>query len=155
MTPSAPPTLDSGRNPFELWVLGFGLVIGAPLLFGAPAPGSTTEALGTVLVRVWAWLLVLGCVTAGIGALWTWLAWIPGAYWRPTTMSGLLIEEVGLVAVGAGTIVYAAGVIDSGGSRAAIAAALLTGWATACFWRVYLIRRWTRATVRSVQETDG
>lgn len=152
------PSLDSGRNPFELWVLGFGLVVGAPLLFGAPTPGSTTEALGETLVRVWAWMLVLGCLTALVGVWWTWSGWL-GRWmprWRPTTVSGVLVEGFGLVPVATGMVIFAVGVVDVGG--APIAAALVGSWGLACVVRLYQIRRWVRAvkaTVRAAQDTDG
>lgn len=150
-----PPPLDSGRNPFELWVLGFGLVVGTPLLFGAPTPGSTTEALGTVLVRVWAWLLVGGCLIALVGVWWTWWGWLGRwiSRWRPTTLAGVLIEGVGLVPVATGMVIFAVGVIDFGG--AALAAGLVGSWGLACLWRVRQIRRWVKANVRAAQGTDG
>lgn len=150
-----PPPLDSARHPFELFVLFLGLVVGAPLLFGAPTPGSTTEALGPVLVRIWAWLLVGGCLLALTGAWWTWWAWLGRwmPHWRPSVLSGLLIEQVGLIATGVGTLVYTVGVFDAGGRRAAITAALLGGWGLACFWRARQIRRWVRATERA--QNDG
>lgn len=137
--------MDSARhNEFELWVLFFGLVVGAPLLVGAPTPGSTTEALGPVLVRIWAWLLVGGCLLGFAGAYWTWWAWL-GRWlprWKPSPLSGLMIEAVGLVAVGFGILVFTVGVVDVGG--AAIVIALLSGWAIACFRRTYKIRKYVK-----------
>lgn len=151
-----PPPLDSGRHPFELFVLFLGMVSGAPLLFGAPAPGTTTELLGTGLARVWGWILVGGCLVALIGVWWTWWAWL-GRLWRrvhPAERDGLLIEQVGLVAVAVGTLIYAIGVVladipeDDDPLARVIPAALVGSLGLACAWRVWQIQRWVRAAIQ-------
>src|SRR5439155_775966 len=83
------------------------LVSGFPLLWGAPTSGSTAELLGPVWVRVWSFTLVLGCLTALVGVWWTWLGWIGRVVrrFKPKPASGLLIEQVGLVAVGFGALI--------------------------------------------------
>lgn len=150
------PQIDSARHPFELFVLGMGLAIGFPLLFGGPAPGSTAALLGPVWARVWGYLLVLGCMIALVGAWWTWWRWL--SRWRPALAglrhdTGLLIEYVGLVAVAAGTGVYAYGVIqaDGGGSGRFLPAALVGGFGAAAAFRVWQINRWTRHVVRAMK----
>ena len=149
------PPLDSGRHPFELFVLFLGMVSGAPLLFGAPAPGTTTELLGPGLARVWGWILVGGCLVALIGVWWTWWAWL-GRLWHrihPAERDGLLIEQVGLVAVAVGTLIYAIGVIlaDTPPGTDAVArvipAALVGALGLACVWRAGQIQRWVRAAI--------
>jgi hypothetical protein len=67
--------LDSGRHPFEQFVLFLGVFVGWPLLLGGPTPGSTSELLGPFWARVWAWMLVGGCLVALDGAWWTWWRW--------------------------------------------------------------------------------
>lgn len=146
--------LDNGRHPFEMLVLGLGLLVGAPLLFGAPTPGSTEELLGPVAVKVWAWLLVGGCWVALTGAWWTW--WRRVDRWWPRAANlrhdtGLLVEMVGLVAVGVGQVVYAVGVIeglDTPGRQ--LPAAFIAGFGLACWWRAGQIWRWSRRVVRAV-----
>lgn len=149
------PQLDRGRQPFELFVLVLGLVVGWPLLLGAPTPGSTTELLGPVWARVWAWILVIGCLIALIGVWWTWWnrlqRWFPRISLRTST--GLLIEQVGLVAVGVGTLIYAIGVVSAAGGDTGrfVPAGLVAGLGMACVWRAGQIQRWVRATIASTR----
>jgi hypothetical protein len=138
--------LDSARNPFELLLLVLGLVSGLPLLWGAPAPGSAAELLGPVLVHVWAYMLVLGCLTALAGVWWTWPArWIH--HLHPRAVTGLLIEQVGLVAVGVGTLVYGIGIVALDSQGRGLAAGISFGYGLACFWRAGQIQHWVRAAI--------
>jgi hypothetical protein len=139
------PALDSSRNPFELFTLGLGLLSGLPLLFGVPAPGSTNALLGPVLVHVWAWILVAGCATALIGVWWTWFGWCPWV--RPTPGTGLLVERVGLVAVGVGTLIYAVAILAEAPGFRWLPAAIVAAYGLACWWRAFLIQRWIRAAI--------
>ncbi|TFV90379.1 hypothetical protein [Blastococcus sp. CT_GayMR16] len=152
LTEAARP-LDSARdNPFELFVLYLGLLVGAPLLFGAPTPGSTAELLGVFWGRVWAWLLVGGCLIALTGAWWTWWCWC-GRWWpriKPVASTGLLIEQLGLIAVGFGTVIYAIGVIAAGGdSGRYVPAGLVASLGLASLWRARRIRRWAKAVLHA------
>ncbi|SDG94763.1 hypothetical protein [Klenkia brasiliensis] len=156
MDPLIAHRIENGRHPFELLVLGFGLVVGAPLLVGAPTPGSTEALLGPVMVRVWAWLLVGGCWVALTGAWWTWWRqldrWVPAAA-RLRHDTGLLVEMVGLVAVGAGTVIYGIGVwdgLDTPGRQ--LPAAIIAGFGVACWVRASQIWRFVRSTLRAMRE---
>jgi hypothetical protein len=130
------PRLDSGKHPFELFILVLGLISGGPLLFGKIRPGSTEELLNPVMLQIWAWMLVTGCAVALVGALWR---------WQVTT--GLLLEQLGLVAVGAGVVIYTASLLYAGTGRF-LSAAIIGGFGLACLWRVWQIQRWVRAVVR-------
>jgi hypothetical protein len=146
-----PPLLDNGRNPFELFVLAFSLVVCTPLLGGAPPPGSTTALLGHALVLWWAGILVFGCAVALVGIWWTWWRWLRRWLhrWHPRATTGLLIEMVGLVAVGVGDVIYAIAAINVGYGRGLVAGGIVLGFGLACWWRAWLIRRWVRAIVEA------
>lgn len=141
--------LDSARNPFELFLLGLGLVSGLPLLWGAPSPGSAAELLGPVLVHVWSYILVFGCVTALVGVWWTWWSWL--GRWFPhlclRSVTGLLIEQVGLVAAGVGTTIYGVALVRLDTQGRSLAAGIAFGFGLACFWRAAQIQRWIRAAI--------
>jgi hypothetical protein len=164
------PGLDSPRNPFEIFLLTFGLVVAAPLLCGAPAPGSTTELVGRTAVHVWAWMLGGGCFVALTGAWWTWWRWAArwvARFWPrfwPDIATALLIEQVGLVATGAGCGIYVIGLLRAVHGEAAvdphratsavISAGIVAGFAVACWWRAVLIQLWVNATLRRKQDTQ-
>jgi hypothetical protein len=144
--------LDSARHPFEIFVLWLGLVVSAPLLWGVPAPGSTTNLLGPALAHVWAWMLAAGCLTALTGAFWTWWGWL-GRFFtsvRPTDAGALLIERVGLVAVGCATLIYTVGVLfaEQGSRGRFVAAGLVFALGLASFWRAAQIQRWVNLSIR-------
>lgn len=140
--------LDSSRNSFELYLLFLGMVTGLPLLWGAPPPTSTEALLNPVEVKVWAFLLVGGCAVALVGVWWTWWAWLsrfaPGV--RPNLATGLLLEQVGMVGVAVGTLIFAYAIVAVGGSP--LIAGIVLGFGLACTTRAVRIRRWVRATIR-------
>lgn len=147
-----PRPLDSGRNPFELFLLGLGLLSGLPLLLGAPAPKSTAELLSPLLVHAWAAILVGGTITALLGVWWTALGFL--RRWRPRfrfqATTGLLIEQLGLVSVGVGTLIYGVGIIATGVTGRGYATGIVFAYGLACFWRAVQIQRWVRAMVREL-----
>lgn len=159
------PGLDSSRNPFEIFLLTFGLVVAVPLLFGAPTPGSTTELVGRTAVHIWAWMLGGGCFVALTGAWWTWWRWLARWWPRfyPDIGTALLIEQVGLVATGAGCGIYVVGLVDaidgevtSGrATSAVISAGIVAGFGVACWWRAVLIQLWVSATLRRKHDRDA
>lgn len=142
-----PRPLDSGRNPFELFLLGFGLLAGLPLLWGAPPPHSTAELLSPFLVHVWASFLVGGCLVALTGVWWRLLGRL--VLRKETRVStGLLLEQLGLVSVGAGLAIYGVGIIAIHVPGTSVAVGFVFAYGVACFWRAAQIQRWVQATVQ-------
>jgi hypothetical protein len=122
--------LDSSRNSFELYLLFLGLITGAPLLWGAPPPMSAAALLNPVQLKVWAFLLVGGCAVALVGVWWTWWAWLarfsPGI--RPSLATGLLLEQVGMVSVSVGTLIFAYAIVAVGVRLCWLASSWASGW---------------------------
>jgi hypothetical protein len=140
------PALDSGRNPFELFLLGFGLLAGLPLLFGAPPPRSTAHLLSPFLVHFWAGFLVVGCSVALVGVWWRWLGRLFRFNARIST--SLALEQFGLVSVGVGTTIYGIGIISTNVPGTGVAVWFVFAYAVAAFWRTTQIQLWVRAAIR-------
>lgn len=141
--------LDSSRNSFELYLLFLGLISGLPLLWGGgPPPMSAAALLSPVELKVWACLLVGGCGVALVGVWWTWWAWLArfNSGIRPSLATGLLLEQVGMVSVAVGTMIFAYAIVAVGGSP--LLAGIVLGFGLACATRAVRIRRWVRATIR-------
>lgn len=124
MSPWRQPTL-SGRHPFEVFLLTMCAVSGVPLAFGAPRPGSINSQLPEALAVGWGITLALGSVTA-----------LAGIWWR-NRVSGIILEQIGLVAVGWAAIIYGAAAVIFAGWSAALPASLVLGFGVACLvrWR--------------------
>lgn len=135
-------TLDSSRNPFELFVLVLGIISGAPLILGHIVPGSTAALLNPVLLVVWAVILIVGSTVALTGAFW------PG---RPHI--GLLYEQFGLVITGVGVLIYTAGLLLTVQAPGRwLAAGLAGAYGLACFCRAWQIQRWVKVVLRLGKE---
>ena len=106
----------SDRHPFEVYLLALALftsVLGAAGI--TPPPASVRVALNPIAGRVWALALAIGCVVALVGIAWH----------RPKvglTVTGLILEQVGLFIVSAATIYYCCiAFYVTGGTRAVLA----------------------------------
>lgn len=141
-----------GRHPFELFVLVFGLAAGIALLINGPPPGSTEELLGPVLVTVWGVMFSGGCAIALVGVLWSPVARLLKRNYHQGT--GLLAEQVGLVAVGFGTVIYAVGLLllDVPLAGKIFPIALIFALGCASFWRAHQINLWIKAAIRQQQQ---
>lgn len=136
------PSLNSGlASPFEQFFLVLGVVYGLPMVFGAPAPQATEHLLSPLLVHVWATFLAGGCLTALIGTHWEQLGHLANRRTRNDT--SLLLERLGLVAAGVGTLIYAIGLVLIG-----FPGFLAFAYGLACFWRAGQITLWIRAAIR-------
>lgn len=142
------PTLDSGRHPFELFVLVFGLVSGLPQLWGAPSPGTTTALLGHAYVKAWAIMFAGGCAVALVGVVIASPTWRDHVQVRARPTTGLLVESVGLVALCASTLVYVVGLVEATALPGRlVTASLFVSLAVASAWRVWQIHSFVRAVI--------
>jgi hypothetical protein len=114
------------RHPFEVYLLVWALVSTAPSALGlAPLSQVIEDSIGPTLGRLWAVGLSLGCAVALTG-----LAWHRPSP-RTLSVTGLIWEQVGLVAVSGATIFYAvAALLRSGLTSLAIVGVIL-GYGTA------------------------
>lgn len=104
------------------------MVSGLPILLGGPRPGSLQESLPTPLLYLWA-----GVATVG-GAM-----VVAAAVAGPVT--ALFLELVADVPLSIVCFAYAASAVMAGGSRALVAAAIVTAAALAFLVRARQVYR--------------
>lgn len=134
----------SGRHPFEIFMLALSLVSGVPVLLGvSPKPGSMNSLVDPFYVHAWSVALVLGSTMALVGVAWR----------RPKdpakmTITGLSLEQVGLVMVAAATLFYAAVLAMLGAPGSGVATGIVLAYGASCAvraWQLQGIIRGTRA----------
>jgi hypothetical protein len=135
-------------------MLALGFVSGVPLLWGAPPPRTAQQLLSPALVHLWGYTLVLGCLVALLGVTWTWWGWLGRWFSRfcPTDATGLLIEQLGVLAVGVGAVIYGVGIVVAAAPGSGLPAGIVLGFGAACFWRWGQIQRLVRvaATIEPI-----
>lgn len=122
-------------KPFELFLLVMCLISGVGTLLGGPRPNSIQSELNHAWIVVWALLLTGG------GAL-----GLAGLLWRGRSIiTAITVEQVGLLAAGGGTAIYAVVVIATAGQRGYFAAGTSLAFSFACVARVVTTARYVRA----------
>ena len=130
----------STRHPHEVVLLGACLLTALPILAGvAPAPGSITGTMNHASTVAWAAGIALGALIAFAGILWP----------RPKcptklTVTGLLLEQVGLVISGVACLLYVVAVLWVIGWVGLFPCALPAGFAIANMilaWRIQRLLR--------------
>jgi len=130
----------SSRHPHEVVLLGACLLTALPILAGVtPAPGSVTAAMNHESTLAWAGGIAVGALIAFAGILWP----------RPScptklTVTGLLLEQVGLVISGMACLLYVAALLWVIGWAGLFPCALPTGFAVANFILARRIQRLLR-----------
>lgn len=130
------------RHPFQVFILVLSVIAGVPMLFGkVPIPGSLEEALPQWAGTLWAASLTLGAAVTLVGVFW------------PVRLTGHLIEQVGLIAVGSAAVLYG-GVLfffvsDSG---SLVSASMISGYGAACVWRWFQLQRYIQLVIRLADE---
>lgn len=126
--PIAAATHDS-RHPFELLLIIL-CVIGSPaIIWGSATPGSIQAALSSTEQDIWGGILMFGGVVSLAGVLW------------PKRTNGLLMEQVGMVAIGVGMVMYCVAVGVTNGVTGLFASSLSGMIALACFIRWGMIQK--------------
>ena len=131
----------SSPHPFELFTLGLCVLAGLPLLFGDARPGSIAELLTDVQGDLWGGMLVFGAFTCLTGIFW------------PNRITGIVLEQVGLVAVGLASLFYAVVVLVSVGLTGAYATLYVVGFGLSCLWRYFQLLNYLR-TLRHLSDQE-
>ncbi len=119
-------------DPRAVFILALCVVSGAPLILGAIQPGSMEELLNPIIVRLWGVSLVLGALVT-----------LAGMSWRKS-LAGVLMEQVGSVAVGTTSLFYAAAIMLQAGWNGLVAAGIVAGWGLSCLFRWWQLEQLIR-----------
>ncbi len=133
------------NDPRAVFILLLCIVSGMPLVFGVVQPGSFEELLPAWIIRLWGVSLVIGCLVTLIGMSWQ------------KSLVGLLMEQVGSVAVGSVSLFYATAVLIVAQKDGLTAAGFIVAWAISCFYRYWQIEHIIRieALKRAAQIVEG
>lgn len=130
----------SDRHPFEVYLLVWASVTSLPAALGlTPVSIVLREQAGQGVGRIWSCALALGCLIALLGLGWR----------RPVrgclSVTGLTLEQIGLITVAGSTIFYsAAALLRSGFSSLAVVGVIL-GVGTASIAQAWKIQRVLKA----------
>ena len=126
----------SSRHPLIVFLLTLCVISGISITFGAPAPGSITEALPRWQVTAWALSLGLGALSILIGLI-----------LQPADkhlVTGVLLEQVGVASLGCAAILYSAAVVSAAGWSGVFPAIVTAGFGVALLYRWYTLQRGIR-----------
>lgn len=121
--------LDTGRYPFEMFILALCLLSGIPLLLGNPKPMSIDT-----LVPGWAATLWGVGLSGGAGLA------LVGIAWRER-ITGIILEQIGLVATGLASLFYVLCIVLVVGKAGVSGAAVIGGFGVACLWQWWQLER--------------
>lgn len=135
--------IRDAHNPFELFLAVGSAVVGAAVLSSVvlatvDPPPSIVATVPDRLQLLWAALLFLGGVLVLVG-----IAWKPG-------LLALRTEQVGLIALATGSIVYGIALLDATGLASAGPLLLAIGLASA--WRAYQMETAMRRLIAGTGE---
>lgn len=116
------PAARYPADPRAIFVLSLCIVAGVPLAFADATPGSIAAQLDRVWVVIWGVMLTLGALTTLVGTA------------KPNA-DGIILEQIGSVAVGGATVVYAGAILTQVHLAGSVPAAIVLGWGLSCFWR--------------------
>lgn len=135
MSPHSGPVLQdplvAQRNPFEVFLLAFGVFVGLATLLGRETSRAIDQSLDPITITGWAGTLTVGCLVGLIGT-WMPIRWIE---------LGLHLERFGVTLTAAGTAVYSYLVWQTQGGEGLYAAGVNLAFSLACIARVRQITR--------------
>lgn len=116
------PAARYPADPRAIFILVLSVVSGVPLVFADATPGSIEDQLDAAWVVIWGIMLTIGALTTLIGTL------------KPN-VDGIILEQIGSVAVGGATLLYAGAIVAQVGVAGSVPAAIIIGFGLSCFWR--------------------
>jgi hypothetical protein len=116
------PAARYPADPRAVFILVMCVVSGVPLVQGHATPGSVNSQLNPYQVVVWGALLVFGALVTLIGTF-------------NQRVTGIILEQIGSVAVGFACLIYAAAIAAQIGVLGTVPALIVLGFGLACFWR--------------------
>ena len=120
--------IPPSRHPFQFWVMVALCLNGVQNFIAAGSP-ALAAMVDPFYHKVWALTLALGCATA-----------LVGAFWRDR-ITGLLMERIGLVAIGVATPTYAVAFLVQAGPAMSVPATIASSAGIAALWRVVHVNR--------------
>lgn len=116
------PAARYPADPRAVFILALSVVSGVPLVFADATPGSIDDQLDAPWVVIWGLMLTLGALTTLIGTM-------------KANIDGIILEQIGSVAVGGATLLYAGAIGFQVGVSGSVPAAIIVGFGFSCFWR--------------------
>lgn len=116
-------------DPRAIFILALLILIGLPLIIVGARPDSVAALLPRWGAALWGFALVGGSITTLYGM-------------SKQTVDGVITEQIGSVATGVASLIYAVCIGFIGGETALVAAAYATGFGLSCFWRWGQLQVW-------------
>jgi hypothetical protein len=132
------------RYPYEVFLLVWCIAVGIPAAFGVQTSAAARKEMAPLEVRLWSISMVIGAVIALCGIFW-------GRRNAKSQMTGLILEEVGLIIVGFAALVYAIVIWKGTGPAGLFAIGIVAGFATASFAQALMLYRAVQRAAASYQ----
>ena len=124
----------SDRHPFEIYLLLWTAVTSVPPAFGAtPVPTSIAGALEGPAARAWAIVLCIGACLALVGLAWK------RPPWPDVSVTGLLLEQIGLLLLAFGSLFYVYAIFHVTGLSGLVGAGIILAFGLACGTQAFKI----------------
>lgn len=124
----------TGRSPFQLYLVAL-IVLGGIGILTNVSKNPITDAMGETNTTVWGVFLTLGGLLV-----------LTGIYWPKDTITSLIIERSGVIALGGASLIWSISVLWKVHSNGLFSSVLTFGLFLACLAQY----RWLNKNVNSV-----